>query len=70
MSGVFDGQQEANYRERSCNASMAGVQMGATFRCTRCKQAKPAMGRKPMVKGYSKAGYKCADCVGKVKANG
>ena len=63
MSGIFDGQIEANYRARSNNASMAGIQCGASFLCKACGNKRMAFGRKPMVKGYSKAGYKCAQCV-------
>jgi hypothetical protein len=69
MTSHFEGQREANYRERSNNPSMAGIGVCATFRCAVCKQPKEAFGRKLLIKGYSKGGYKCADCVAMSAAN-
>ncbi len=62
MSSVFDGTREAKFRERSNNASMASIAIGQSFMCKACGLPRNRIGRKPMVKGYSKAGYKCAGC--------
>lgn len=40
---------------------MAGV-MSPSFRCTKCKQYRPAAGRKQAVRGAPKFGYVCAGC--------
>lgn len=44
-------------------AAMAGVTEGS-FICACCRLPKNARGRKQLVKGTSKFGYKCAECVG------
>ena len=69
MSDIFAGQSEANYRERSNNASMAGIAYGQSFKCKVCGLPRDRVGRKPVIKGYSKGGYKCAHCVAMSAAN-
>ncbi len=63
MSGVFDGQREFERRQSNANPSMSGISYGQTFICKRCKKPRNKVGRKPVIKGCSKAGYKCAQCV-------
>lgn len=62
MIGIFDAQREADYRERSNNACMAGIAYGQSFICRKCKQPRDKVGRKPVINGCSKAGYFCAEC--------
>ena len=55
----------SEYRDKT-NAHASTIYSGTpTFKCAKCKSVKHITGRKAMVKGYSKAGYKCADCVDK-----
>lgn len=63
MSDIFLGERERAYRERSNNASMAGIALGQSFMCKSCKQPRDRVGRKPVIKGYSRAGYRCSSCV-------
>lgn len=63
MTRYFQGQQEAAYRAASNNPSMAGISLCATFMCKVCGMKKTTPGRKPVIKGYSRAGYRCAECV-------
>lgn len=42
--------------------TMAGCTL-PSFRCAKCGQPRIALGHKPMVKGYPKAGYACRECV-------
>jgi hypothetical protein len=63
MTSHFEGQQEANRRASNANPSMSGISFGQTFMCKGCHQPRKKVGRKPVIKGCSKAGYFCADCV-------
>ena len=58
MSGIFDGQREANYRERSNNASMLAVAFTpALDKCTCCGK------RRTVVTGSYKNGkFICGQC--------
>ena len=47
---------------------MAGI-MSPSFKCVVCKINKKTKGRKAVLRGSSKAGYKCADCVSKEVTN-
>lgn len=63
---MFEGNREHDYRQQS--AKNAGAMNGVVrciFVCRVCKDSKPITGRKMMVMGYSKAGYRCAECVAK-----
>lgn len=62
MTPHFEGQREHNYRERSTNPSMAGIAIGQTFICKRCRKPRNKVGRKPVIRSCSKAGYFCAEC--------
>ena len=63
MSDIFLGERERAYRERSNNASMAGIAYGQSFMCKACGKRRSSVGRKPVIKGYSKGGYRCSSCV-------
>lgn len=43
------------------HATCAGI-TSPRFVCKCCGRSKPTSGRKPLVKGTGKFGYKCADC--------
>lgn len=56
------------YRESTENQSaLAGV-MNPSFRCPKCKQTRLMAGRKQRIRGVSKSGYICAECVQKREA--
>ena len=69
MSDIFAGDREQNYRERSNNKSMAGIAYGQSFICKACGLPRNRVGRKPVIKGFSKAGYRCSSCVESFAAN-
>lgn len=62
MTSLFEGQQEANRRASNANPSMSGIAFGQTFICKRCRKPRNKVGRKPVIRGCSKAGYFCAEC--------
>ena len=63
MTSLFEGTRESQYRERSNNACMAGIAYGQSFICKACGEKRSSVGRKPVIKGYSKGGYRCSSCV-------
>ncbi len=54
--------QEREYRDRT-NRIVTGPSMSKTFRCVECKQFRNYVGRRAVIPRYSKAGYRCAQCV-------
>ena len=51
------------YRDRTAReTSMVGVQFMA-FTCRICRQRRPLAGRKQIVPGDKRYGYRCAGCV-------
>lgn len=50
------------YRDSTAtHRAMAGV-TGPSFRCVKCKQVRSTKGRRAVIKGYSRAGYRCREC--------
>jgi len=43
-------------------ARLAGVTL-PSFRCQKCRQSRVVYGRRQVVRGTSRYGYHCADCV-------
>ena len=69
MSRYATGEPDAIDRARrvtALDAKMAGV-MCSSFRCVCCGKDRKTEGRRQMVKGTNKFGYKCAVCVGEGK---
>ena len=66
---MFEAHDIARYREQTERRAktMAGV-AGPSFHCRGCGEKKTIKGRKPLVPGYTKAGYRCAECVAKKEA--
>lgn len=62
MIPQFHPTQVASFRKTTENhATYSGVH-SPSFRCQACGQNKLAKGRKQVVPGTSRFGYKCADC--------
>lgn len=63
---MFEGNREHDFRTATARnaAKMNGV-VRCTFVCRVCHKTHAIAGRKAMVPGYSKAGYKCATCAAK-----
>jgi hypothetical protein len=55
--------EEQRYREQTNKLRIPSVAF-ATFKCVTCKEYRPLQGRRVLVKGAPRFGYRCARCVG------
>ena len=62
MTWFHDDQEIRAYRERTTMHSSCKGVMSPSFMCKACKRPRTTVGRRPVVPGYSKAGYICAEC--------
>lgn len=62
INAMRTGQQLADYRDKTESMKVMMGAMRPSFICRCCGQNRAIGGRKMVVSGYPKAGWKCRDC--------